>query len=85
MAKLKELKLKFGEAPAAPPPAKSGNQGEGGGGGKLILKTAKGTRDYQPAQMAVREKVKDVEEFQDLPTALKSWSRIPVIFPFLGF
>ena len=26
-------------------------------GGKLILKTAKGTRDYQPAQMAVREKV----------------------------
>merc|ERR1711902_100170 len=27
------------------------------GGGKLILKTAKGTRDYQPAQMAVREKV----------------------------
>ena len=31
--------------------------GEGQGGGKLILKTAKGTRDYQPAQMAVREKV----------------------------
>merc|ERR1712212_409465 len=29
----------------------------GGGGGKLILKTAKGTRDYQPAQMAIREKV----------------------------
>jgi len=27
------------------------------GGNKLILKTAKGTRDYQPAQMAVREKV----------------------------
>lgn len=26
-------------------------------GGKLILKTAKGTRDYQPSQMAVREKV----------------------------
>jgi len=26
-------------------------------GGKLILKTAKGTRDYQPIQMAVREKV----------------------------
>ena len=25
--------------------------------GKLILKTAKGTRDYQPPQMAVREKV----------------------------
>ena len=32
--------------------------GDGGsGGGKLILKTAKGTRDYQPAQMSVREKV----------------------------
>ena len=26
-------------------------------GGKLILKTAKGTRDYQPNQMSVREKV----------------------------
>ena len=33
-----------------------GQQG-GGGGGKVILKTAKGTRDYNPAQMAVREKV----------------------------
>merc|ERR1712032_188443 len=31
--------------------------GQAQGGGKLILKTAKGTRDYQPAQMAVREKV----------------------------
>merc|ERR1712117_555510 len=31
--------------------------GEAQGGGKLILKTAKGTRDYKPAQMAVREKV----------------------------
>ncbi|XP_037087115.1 histidine--tRNA ligase, cytoplasmic-like isoform X2 [Pollicipes pollicipes] len=29
----------------------------GGGGGKLILKTAKGTRDFQPAQMAIRERV----------------------------
>ena len=28
-------------------------------GGKLILKTAKGTRDFQPDQMAVREKVLD--------------------------
>ncbi len=27
------------------------------GGGKLILKTAKGTRDFQPEQMAVRERV----------------------------
>ena len=26
-------------------------------GGKLILKTAKGTRDFQPAQMALRERV----------------------------
>ena len=61
MAKLKELKAQFGEGtPAAngPNPAKGGGGGTGGGGGgKLILKTAKGTRDYQPAQMAVREKV----------------------------
>ncbi|XP_043240144.1 histidine--tRNA ligase, cytoplasmic-like isoform X1 [Amphibalanus amphitrite] len=28
-----------------------------GAGGKLILKTAKGTRDFQPAQMALRERV----------------------------
>ena len=52
MAKLKELKLELGDV-APPPPTPKG----GGGGGKLILKTAKGTRDYQPAQMAVREKV----------------------------
>ena len=52
MAKLKELKLELGDG-APPPPTPKG----GGGGGKLILKTAKGTRDYQPAQMAVREKV----------------------------
>ena len=52
MAKLKELKLELGDM-APPPPTPKG----GGGGGKLILKTAKGTRDYQPAQMAVREKV----------------------------
>ena len=64
VAKLKELKAQFGEgvAPAnGPTPAKGGGGGTtgggGGGGGKLILKTAKGTRDYQPAQMAVREKV----------------------------
>ena len=65
VAKLKELKLEFGDA--------SGGGGGGGGGGKpakvaegkesqagsgkVTLKTAKGTRDYQPAQMAVREKV----------------------------
>ena len=52
VAKLKELKLELGDM-APPPPTPKG----GGGGGKLILKTAKGTRDYQPAQMAVREKV----------------------------
>jgi len=51
IAKLKALKLELGD--------------EGGGagapqGGKLILKTAKGTRDYQPQQMAVREKVFDM-------------------------
>ena len=43
--KLKALKLEMGEAPSA--------------GGKLILKTAKGTRDYEPHMMAVREKVLD--------------------------
>jgi len=43
--KLKNLKLKLN-------PSSQDNQG-----GKLILKTAKGTRDYQPVQMAVREKV----------------------------
>ena len=62
VAKLKELKAQFGEGtlPAnGPTPTKGGGGGTtgGGGGGKLILKTAKGTRDYQPAQMAVREKV----------------------------
>jgi len=44
--KLKALKLQLN------PPNPSQPQG-----GKLILKTAKGTRDYQPPQMAVREKV----------------------------
>ena len=60
MAKLKELKAQFGEGTPAgngPTPAKGGGGATAGGGGKLILKTAKGTRDYQPAQMAVREKV----------------------------
>ena len=41
--KLKALKLEMGDAPSP--------------GGKLILKTAKGTRDYEPRMMAVREKV----------------------------
>ena len=40
---MKALKLEMGDAPSA--------------GGKLILKTAKGARDYQPHMMAVREKV----------------------------
>jgi len=51
--KLKALKLEAGGDPAAP-------AGSGGGGGKLVLKTPKGTRDFQPQQMAVREKVLDV-------------------------
>jgi histidyl-tRNA synthetase len=51
--KLKALKLELGGETG---PASKGPQG-GGGGGKLILKTAKGTRDYNPSQMAVREKV----------------------------
>ena len=60
VAKLKELKAQFGDGTPAngPAPGKSGGGASSGGGGKLILKTAKGTRDYQPAQMAVREKVK---------------------------
>jgi len=41
--KLKALKLEMGEGPSS--------------GGKLILKSAKGTRDYEPHMMAVREKV----------------------------
>ena len=59
MAKLKELKAQFGEGTPAPANGPTPVKGGGGasGGGKLILKTAKGTRDYQPAQMAVREKV----------------------------
>merc|ERR1719219_1024551 len=44
VAKLKALKLELGEDANT-------------GGGKLILKTAKGVRDYEPRQMAVREKV----------------------------
>ena len=57
---MKELKAQFGDGTPAngPAPVKSGGGASSGGGGKLILKTAKGTRDYQPAQMAVREKVK---------------------------
>lgn len=43
MEKLKALKLELGDEPAS--------------GGKLLLKTPKGTRDYEPNQMAIREKV----------------------------
>merc|ERR1719381_306083 len=46
--KLKALKLELGD---------EGGAAAGQGGGKLTLKTAKGTRDYMPAQMTVREKV----------------------------
>lgn len=45
MEKLKALKLELGDGSSSAP------------SGKLILKTAKGTRDFQPEQMAVREKV----------------------------
>ena len=41
VAKLKALKLELGED-------------SGASSGKLILKTAKGTRDYDPRQMAIR-------------------------------
>ena len=43
MEKLKALKLELGDEPS--------------GGGKMILKTAKGARDFQPEQMAIRENV----------------------------
>jgi len=62
VAKLKELKIEFGDVASGGggggKPAKAGEGKESQPGpGKVTLKTAKGTRDYQPAQMAVREKV----------------------------
>ena len=61
VAKLKELKIEFGDVAAGGGGGKPAKAGEGkesqAGPGKVTLKTAKGTRDYQPAQMAVREKV----------------------------
>ena len=42
--KLKALKLELGDETAK-------------SSGKLVLKTAKGARDFQPEQMAIREKV----------------------------
>jgi len=62
VAKLKELKIEFGDVAAGGvgggKPAKAGEGKDSQAGpGKVTLKTAKGTRDYQPAQMAVREKV----------------------------
>ena len=64
VARLKELKIEFGDATGGggggggkPAKAPEGKEGQAGGSGKVTLKTAKGTRDYQPAQMAVREKV----------------------------
>ena len=60
--KLKALKLQNGEDTA------SGAQGSG----KLVLKTAKGTRDYLPDQMIIREdvisQVKKVFESHDAET-----------------
>jgi len=47
--KLKALKLELGED--------GGSSAGGNQGGKVTLKTAKGTRDYNPGQMAIREKV----------------------------
>ena len=48
--KLKALKLQNGEDGIA----------AGAVGGKLVLKTAKGTRDYLPEQMIIRENVIDL-------------------------
>ena len=49
MEKLKALKLQNGDDASG-----------ASAGGKLILKTAKGTRDYLPDQMIIRENVIDV-------------------------
>ena len=57
VAKLKELKIEFGDATGGGGGVKPEAKESQGGSGKVTLKTAKGTRDYQPAQMAVREKV----------------------------
>ena len=57
VAKLKELKIEFGDATGGGGGGKPEGKESQGGSGKVTLKTAKGTRDYQPAQMAVREKV----------------------------
>ena len=48
--KLKALKLEMGGDSSANAPTP----------GKFVLKTAKGTRDFQPEQMAVRERVLEV-------------------------
>ena len=47
--KLKALKLESGE-----------NLTTGAGSSKIVLKTAKGTRDYLPDQMIIRENVIDI-------------------------
>ena len=62
VAKLKELKVEFGDAAGGGGGGGKPAEGKEGqaGSGKVTLKTAKGTRDYQPAQMAVREKVKTI-------------------------
>ena len=58
VAKLKELKVEFGDAAGGGGGGGKPAEGKEGqaGSGKVTLKTAKGTRDYQPAQMAVRER-----------------------------
>ena len=74
VARLKELKIEFGDATGGggggggkPAKAPEGKEGQAGGSGKVTLKTAKGTRDYQPAQMAVREKVANSFKMEDSP------------------
>ena len=49
VAKLKELKAEYGDGTPAPAPPKAAAKEPQGG--KIILKTAKGTRDYQPNQV----------------------------------
>ena len=52
MDKLKALKLENGDDSTS----------AASSGGKLVLKTAKGTRDYLPEQMIIRKEVIDIVE-----------------------
>jgi histidyl-tRNA synthetase len=65
-----------GGAPAAAKGGAKGGKGKGGKGGGFNLKTPKGTRDYGPEEMAVREKV-----FTILKTAFKRHGAVTIDTP----